>query len=718
MNRHIINISEGMGYAKPMVTRFSSGFDTVAFVIDTKEDISHCAFALAVSAGGDCFMLTEDGEALVRGEENQKLCVEWSIGREITAKDGIVIYQLIAYTGDENGNNESIWYSPEGRLVVGESIELTEYEAAQIGSQPSVVMQILSKMHNCEANIEKLEKDAQAHASAKILDHPDKSVTPEKLSDSLAEILNGAATKDYVTSQTNPLSERLDEAENKDVVFDGKISELERGFESVCGTLDKALEYGEDGIRRLDVLETKAEDIDNRVEKCENNIDTTLIFDSCEGDDIKIDGTSVQKLGLISVFGKSVYEIDEEFVFSPDNPADIKHIDIGQKIGIDVKTKNLFDVDKFVELIGIYCPTVERVVTDGRNCIKFEADDLFRKDFSAAFKFNKNKQYTFSMDIKFAEKMTGRDDDYVCKFYIGFLYGDEKPEEANITQTPAGMAISNRRAGAYKSALTKSFGRVSVTSTNAVPLAGIGFSYSDRGYWYIDLDSIQIEEGSEFTGYTPYHCNSDTVTVPVALRGVPVTSHGNYTDSSGTQWIADEINFDEGYYIRRVQEFYPGDIYNIMDYGTTDDGRTIFFGEGWVDGEFECLPYGGLCNIAKNNHIHNIKNGDWVFSLFNSSDDLCTYTIYGPADSESDFEEKAKKAVYLLPLITPEKIIIDSADDIVLPKLYTYKPSTCITNNEGAYMTFSYVANSQKYIDDRLERLTQELATLQKHIIK
>lgn len=717
MNRHIINISEGMGYAKPMVTRFSSGFDTVAFVIDTKEDISHCAFALAVSAGGDCFMLTEDGEALVRGEENQKLCVEWSIGREITAKDGIVIYQLIAYTGDENGNNESIWYSPEGRLVVGESIELTEYEAAQIGSQPSVVMQILSKMHNCEANIEKLEKDAQAHASAKILDHPDKSVTPEKLSDALAEILNGAATKDYVTSQTNPLSERLDEAQADIDNCKNRVDKLEMDYADTSETAHEAWNYAVESSHSLSNLGMTVSSIGNNLEKCKENAVPTMIVSSAQGEYIKIDDSSELEMSLNSIYGKSVYTDGEELDLSPDNPANIEHIEPGQEIGIDVKTKNLFDTEKFIELIKSYDVTAFEETLEGRRCIRFNIQALYKKDFSSAISLGKNKIYTWSMDVKFAMKkneMSQND----CWFSFGWLYNNEVATETNIGNTVFQVPLKNRRQ-IHSMYDFNSFGKISVTSylSNNTCATGVAFSYNDRGYWYIDLDSIQIEEGGEISEYTPYRYNGGKVTSPIQLRGVPVTSNGNYTDSSGMQWIADEINFDNKYYIKRVKEFYPSDIFNIMEYDTADDGRTIFLGEGKTGGEFECLPYGGLCNIAKNNHLHSHKDDDWIFTLITTPDGLCTYTISGPASSVSDFEEKAKTAVYLLPLIKPEKIYMDLSEDVKLPVLKSYTPTTCIKNDKDICMGFSYVADTKNYIDKKINDISQMIAILGSQVI-
>ena len=43
-----------------------------------------------------------------------------------------------------------------------------------------------------------------------------------------------------------------------------------------------------------------------------------------------------------------------------------------------------------------------------------------------------------------------------------------------------------------------------------------------------------------------------TVSTPNGLHGIPVDSGGNYTDSTGQQWICDEIDFARGVYIQRL----------------------------------------------------------------------------------------------------------------------------------------------------------------------
>ena len=38
------------------------------------------------------------------------------------------------------------------------------------------------------------------------------------------------------------------------------------------------------------------------------------------------------------------------------------------------------------------------------------------------------------------------------------------------------------------------------------------------------------------------------------LRGIPVTSGGNYTDPSGQQWVCDEVDLERGVRVQRVDK--------------------------------------------------------------------------------------------------------------------------------------------------------------------
>lgn len=52
--------------------------------------------------------------------------------------------------------------------------------------------------------------------------------------------------------------------------------------------------------------------------------------------------------------------------------------------------------------------------------------------------------------------------------------------------------------------------------------------------------------------YEPYREQLLTLPTPTGLPGIPVTSGGNYTDSTGQQWVCDEVDLERGVKVQRV----------------------------------------------------------------------------------------------------------------------------------------------------------------------
>lgn len=54
--------------------------------------------------------------------------------------------------------------------------------------------------------------------------------------------------------------------------------------------------------------------------------------------------------------------------------------------------------------------------------------------------------------------------------------------------------------------------------------------------------------------YSPYREQLLTLLTPTGLPGIPVTSGGNYTDSTGQQWVCDEVDLERGVKVQRVDK--------------------------------------------------------------------------------------------------------------------------------------------------------------------
>lgn len=58
---------------------------------------------------------------------------------------------------------------------------------------------------------------------------------------------------------------------------------------------------------------------------------------------------------------------------------------------------------------------------------------------------------------------------------------------------------------------------------------------------------------NKITAYSPYREQLLTLPTPNGLPGIPVTSGGSYTDSTGQQWVCDEVDLERGVKVQRVK---------------------------------------------------------------------------------------------------------------------------------------------------------------------
>ena len=70
----------------------------------------------------------------------------------------------------------------------------------------------------------------------------------------------------------------------------------------------------------------------------------------------------------------------------------------------------------------------------------------------------------------------------------------------------------------------------------------------------IEIKDFQLELGSTATAYSPYHEQLLPLPTPTGLPGIPVPSGGNYTDSTGQQWVCDEVDLERGVKVQRIDK--------------------------------------------------------------------------------------------------------------------------------------------------------------------
>ena len=118
----------------------------------------------------------------------------------------------------------------------------------------------------------------------------------------------------------------------------------------------------------------------------------------------------------------------------------------------------------------------------------------------------------------------------------------------------------------------------------------------------VELTNIQLEYGSKATSYEPYKGSTSYTLAPNGLPGIPVNSGGNYIDSSGQQWICDELDFERGIYRQWIK--HVNVVFNKVASSATHNGyRYVATNIQNMSKEHtECL-----CNIAT--YSKNAANG-------------------------------------------------------------------------------------------------------------
>ena len=355
---------------------------------------------------------------------------------------------------------------------------------------------------------------------------------------------------------------------------------------------------------------------------------------------------------------------------SPDYPQEIKTNAENGEINANVITGNLFPIDKFK---------------------KYEVN-------------NSAKQITLNGDrISFTGKGTTGKEDMV--FFLN--------KEADKLSLPPGKYTlsfkSNKPYGGTNGENTvemyliveKKSGTVYQSTGNAGKRT-VDIEDGDKMYFRFDINNnsmsaefydIMFNLGDTPLPYEPYAEQSLAIQTPDGLPGIPVTSGGNYTDSTGRQWVCDEICEQNGVIgVKRnvINYKITGNEYAQLDNPTTIGMRVEKIAK---------YPYTGFCNYAKMEGATTTVSvgisGNWV-----QIKNFGFNTVAG-------FKEWVKNNdVYLM--YTLKEPTFEPLPEEIQQKfksLHTYYPTTVVTNNANADMQLDYVADTKLYIDKKIKEL-------------
>ena len=295
------------------------------------------------------------------------------------------------------------------------------------------------------------------------------------------------------------------------------------------------------------------------------------------------------------------------------------------------------------------------------------------------------------------------------------LAGPYAPLSAAIRPTASGNPVSITDSVEWSLQGLKVYGKSTQDGTpspeNPVPIVSAG----DGG-----SIALTISDGAE-------QSQSLTISTPNGLPGILVDSGGNYTDESGQQWVCDEIDFARGVYVQRVKLFEVTRETKIVS--TAKYNNVTFNGGYWP---FRISQWTGeiikdsivMCNNFQFGASWGAK-AEHVYTVETTIDFNIKFSRIG-VTSESNDEDAINKVKQwisenpmfcLCQLIAPIETPLSEEEIAAYRTLHTYDGSTVISTPEDvAWLDVRYVANAQKYIDDRLaaaESHIQEIAAAQ-----
>ena len=194
------------------------------------------------------------------------------------------------------------------------------------------------------------------------------------------------------------------------------------------------------------------------------------------------------------------------------------------------------------------------------------------------------------------------------------------------------------------------------------------------------------------------------IKTPNGLPGIKVDTGGNCTDSTGQQWIADEIDLARGKYVQRVKKINA----KVLVWRT--DFHKEFKRYSSV-GIPDIRLRGGLMSNRFIAHSHSFEYG--LCSNEETGKLRCCFEqSYDSIEKVNEFFN-TNETYFMYELVTPIETDLPPETIEAFKSLYTNYPTTVISNDENAGIEVSYVADTKHYIDKKFEELNQAIVNTQ-----
>lgn len=185
-----------------------------------------------------------------------------------------------------------------------------------------------------------------------------------------------------------------------------------------------------------------------------------------------------------------------------------------------------------------------------------------------------------------------------------------------------------------------------------------------------------------------------TADISYTLPGIPVSSGGNYTDENGQQWICDEVDFERGVYVQRVEK-----ILITGEENWTEHASSRFYAQ-----IRDTDTYGKQALLCSHVSYSNNSAAGYYGSVGSKGIYLNKNECYETLSRLIEFLTD-NNFVFVVALATPTETALSAEAMAAYQALRTHKLTTTVLNDADCVMVLDYVADTKTYIDNKLAAL-------------
>lgn len=406
-----------------------------------------------------------------------------------------------------------------------------------------------------------------------------------------------------------------------------------------------------------------------------NGVDAPAIVCSAQGEAVVLKDAAVRLFRGLKVFGKTT----QDGIPSPEAPVELVSVGNGGSMEVTVWGKNLFRTPPGGQSKGV--------------------DFQVREDGSVHISGTPSGTYALIQQLV----EIGRTGILPDKTYTLCGYGltDNTEVAVNAMQ---GDTVS----------LASYNGRMGAPVTFRIPEGTTHIRFAVQTINQLDAVNTVVcpvlSIGDTAAAFEPYkEAQTLPVSTPNGLPGIPVTSGGNYTDETGQQWVCDEVDFEKGVYVQRINTKQASAMLWAVNTGWTNLHETAVMAYARISD----IRSGTCLSNKYVNRAFTQAVSHWVVGEMATEKDGILYAAIPKSAGETANDVVAYMAAQnvriMYQLITPIETDLTAEELARYAALHTNCPNTTILNDAGAHMEVNYAADTKLYIDNKFKELAAAL---------